>query len=268
MNRDATGSSFSTIARDRLSRAARFPGQAFVFVHGYNNSFEDAVRRTAMIAFDLDFDGATFLFTWPSQGKLTGYSIDRKRARVAAPFLTALLYKIGRELPDVTLHLLAHSTGGEIVLSALSELATNGQGGPRPQFGELILAHADVAPDRLRREFPSIQSLGLGVTSYSSKSDWAMRISHAVRLKGARVGSQPVNIAGVDSIDVTDLSDGPLALNHTVFVDNPLVFGDMARLMATGQRPPNKRTPTFAPVTTSKGTHWRYIRSSGTKVRS
>jgi len=39
-----------------------------------------------------------------------------------------------------------------------------------------------------------------------------------------------------------------LVLNHTVFVDNSLVFGDMNRLMATGQHPPDKRTPFFLRV--------------------
>jgi esterase/lipase superfamily enzyme len=121
--RAEAGTGLSAIARDRLSRAARFPGQAFVFVHGYNNSFEDAVRRAAMIAFDLDFDGAILLFAWPSHSKLAAYRIDRKRARVASPFLVELLTKIAAELPDVKIHVLAHSTGAEIALSALTVLA-------------------------------------------------------------------------------------------------------------------------------------------------
>jgi tetratricopeptide (TPR) repeat protein len=48
------GADLAPFARNRLGRAARFLGQAFVYVHGYNNSFDEAVRRTAMIAFDLD----------------------------------------------------------------------------------------------------------------------------------------------------------------------------------------------------------------------
>jgi Alpha/beta hydrolase of unknown function (DUF900) len=108
VERNECGVEFAAVARDQLSRAARFPEQAFIFVHGYNNSFEDAVQRTAMIAFNLDFDGAAFLFTWPSQEKLAGHDLDRKRARIAAPFLLALLEKIGTALPDVKLHLIAH----------------------------------------------------------------------------------------------------------------------------------------------------------------
>ena len=82
--------------------------------------------------------------------------------------------------------------------------------------------------------------------------------------KRARVGSRPVFIPGVDAIDITGLSAGPLVLNHTVFVDNPLVFGDMHRLMATSDRPPDKRTPLFAPVKTANGIYWMYKRATTT----
>jgi hypothetical protein len=68
----------------------------------------------------------------------------------------------------------------------------------------------------------------------------------------------------VDAIDTTGLGGGRLALNHNVFVYNYLVFGDMARLMATGERPPDKRTPLFVPVTTADRTHWEYKGASGT----
>jgi hypothetical protein len=105
---------------------------------------------------------------------------------------------------------------------------------------------------------PEIKRLNVGVTSYSSAEDWAMWISHRLRSTRARVGSGPIYVPGVDAIDITGLGDGPLALNHNVFVYNYLVFGDMARLMATSERPPDKRTPLFVPVATAGGTHWEY----------
>jgi hypothetical protein len=108
---------------------------------------------------------------------------------------------------------------------------------------------------------PSIRKLGLGVTSYSSAEDWAMWLSRHLRLEGARLGGQPINAAGADCIDITGLGSGPLALNHNVFVSNPLVFGDMARLMNTGIRPPHQRTPLFVSTTTPNRSHWEYRRA-------
>ncbi len=38
---------------------------AFVFIHGYNVQFDDALRRTAQIKKDLDFDGPAILIAGP-----------------------------------------------------------------------------------------------------------------------------------------------------------------------------------------------------------
>jgi hypothetical protein len=43
-----------------------------------------------------------------------------------------------------------------------------------------------------------------------------------------------------------------------------MVFGDMHRLMATGARPPDKRTPFFVPVKARHGTHWTYKSTANT----
>ena len=41
--------------------------EAFVFIHGYNVAFDDAIYRTAQIAYDLSFDGPPILYSWPSR---------------------------------------------------------------------------------------------------------------------------------------------------------------------------------------------------------
>src|SRR6266404_4749210 len=52
---------------------------AFIFVHGYNVTFEDAARRTGQMAYDLGFDGAAIFYGWPSQGSLAGYLVDETK---------------------------------------------------------------------------------------------------------------------------------------------------------------------------------------------
>ena len=67
-------------AQKRLDAASVFPKQVFVFVHGFNVSFENALRRTAQIAYDLNFDGAPFLFSWPSgDGMLELFSYQSRK---------------------------------------------------------------------------------------------------------------------------------------------------------------------------------------------
>ena len=54
--------------------------QVLVFVHGYNNSFEDAVYRFAQIVHDSGTQAVPVLFTWPSKASVLAYGYDRESA--------------------------------------------------------------------------------------------------------------------------------------------------------------------------------------------
>ena len=69
------------LVRERLGASQRFKDHAIVFVHGYNTSFDHAVYRSAQISYDLKFDGAAFLYSWPSGGAVASYTYDRESAR-------------------------------------------------------------------------------------------------------------------------------------------------------------------------------------------
>ena len=76
---DATGryDFFGKLKRAVASaEAAETAREAFVFVHGYNVSFEDAAYRTAQMAFDLEFNGPAIMFSWPSQARTEAYLAD------------------------------------------------------------------------------------------------------------------------------------------------------------------------------------------------
>ena len=62
--------------KGQMQRAAR--DDAFLFIHGYNVTFEGAARRTAQMAYDLGFNGAAVFYSWPSQGTPTAYTIDEQ----------------------------------------------------------------------------------------------------------------------------------------------------------------------------------------------
>src|SRR4051794_27943926 len=52
---------------------ARHGGHVLVFVHGYNNLFDDAVYRTAQIIQDSGYAGTPVLFSWASGGRAVDY---------------------------------------------------------------------------------------------------------------------------------------------------------------------------------------------------
>jgi hypothetical protein len=47
--------------------------KALIFIPGYNNTFEDGIRRLAQLAYDLDYIGVPILYSWPSGGKILHY---------------------------------------------------------------------------------------------------------------------------------------------------------------------------------------------------
>ena len=82
-------------AAPQVRSSARYPGRALIFVHGFNVSFDNALFRAAQIAYDLNFDGPVFLFSWPSRGEagalgsvlaIRHYPYDRESADEAVQF--------------------------------------------------------------------------------------------------------------------------------------------------------------------------------------
>ena len=71
---------FYTQVREVVGHSSR--KEAFVFVHGFNVTFESAVYRTAQIAYDLGFDGAPILYSWPSVGEADRLSSRRQQFRM------------------------------------------------------------------------------------------------------------------------------------------------------------------------------------------
>lgn len=234
----------------------RFEGQAILYIHGYNNSFNDALRRAATIAFDLNFSGPILTFAWCSAERFEFYRKDRKRARVEVQNLLDALLTLGK-IPNLRLNIFAHSTGAEIALNALDRLS---QSNPEqlPLLGELVLAHADVKPSTLARILPSLRALNIGTTSYSSRDDRAMQISRLMRWFGShRLGARPAYFDGVDAIDISGLG-APRDSNHNVFMRSSIVFSDIAQLIPGPKRLPHERSPQFKQVKTAKGVHWAY----------
>jgi esterase/lipase superfamily enzyme len=77
------------IDKDELVHARAESG-ALVFVHGYNTSFDDAVFKTAQIAYDARFPGVPVAFVWPSLHSLTAYDYDRESASFSTDALLEL----------------------------------------------------------------------------------------------------------------------------------------------------------------------------------
>ncbi len=72
-------------------RAAPERHAAFIYIHGYSNSFDDAARRTAQMAVDLDIGALPVFYSWPSKGTFAGYEFDENSAEWTQTHLQAFL---------------------------------------------------------------------------------------------------------------------------------------------------------------------------------
>ena len=127
--------------RSSVERSTR--KSAFVFVHGYNFSFDEAARRTAQIAYDLKFDGVPIFFSWPSQGGIWGYTIDETNVAWTVPHLRQFLTDVASQSGAKQIHLIAHSMGNRALTSAMRDLSFLPESA-RPKFNEVVLTAPDI----------------------------------------------------------------------------------------------------------------------------
>ncbi|WP_445500416.1 alpha/beta fold hydrolase [Microvirga sp. G4-2] len=141
-----------------------------VVIHGFSNTFKDAIERAATIINFYGLDANVFSFTWPSIGTplptplpYTDYFHDRGTARasgVAIARTMRILYDFIDHLPrrDVCrqpLHLICHSMGNYAFRYAVQALMQVPQGEPR----EYIQTADAPAADAEDRPFPALVAM-------------------------------------------------------------------------------------------------------------
>ncbi len=209
-----------------LSRAAR-DRAAFVFIHGYNVTFHDAVRRTAQMAYDLGFEGAAVAYSWPSKGETDDYNEDERRVRHTIANLERFLTLLARRSGARVVHVVAHSMGNRALVAALDLIAEK----RAARFGEVVFAAPDVAADEFEQVFPKLRPAAERFTLYASSKDLALGVSKGIH-GGPRAGDSGEGIVvlpGLESIDVSAVDTS--FLGHSYYGDNKSVLADLKVLL-------------------------------------
>jgi esterase/lipase superfamily enzyme len=233
----------------------------FVFVHGFNVSFEAAARRTAQIAHDLHFAGAPIFFSWPSQAKTWRYTVDETNVIWAVPHLKSFLTELALRSNAQSIHLIAHSMGNRALTQAIYELGYECKQ-ERKLFQQVILAAPDIDADVFRQQIaPALARYSSRVTLYTSANDEALAASklvHGSRRAGESV-SQPVTVTGVETIDVATTDLGPLG--HSYYGSCPLILQDLSAILREAH--PAALRPWLAPVNIQGSMYWRLSDTAG-----
>jgi esterase/lipase superfamily enzyme len=194
---------------------------ALIFVHGFNNTFSDAARRTAQIAFDVGFQGVPVLFSWASRGSPTplGYSADSQTIQWSRGNLERFLEDVLVSTDAQRIYLIGHSMGTQALTTACVALF---QRRPelRHRIKEVILAAPDIDAGIFRRDIaPAMVRIGAPVTIYASSQDRTMSLSKLAAAY-ARVGDVTdglVLVPGIETIDATPIDTG--FLGHSTFAE-------------------------------------------------
>ncbi|MGQ3675771.1 alpha/beta hydrolase [Xanthobacter sp. TB0139] len=216
--------------------------QALVFVHGYNQRFDDAVFRFAQIVHDSGAEVAPVLFTWPSRGSLLAYGYDRESTSYSRDALERLLAFMAKD-PNVSeVSILAHSMGNVVTLEALRQMAIR-NGRILPKIKNVMLAAPDVDVDVFRTFFREIGDERPNFTLFVSQDDKALQVSRRVWGGVPRVGQvdpsqEPYRSEfeknQITVIDLTKLETGD-PLNHGKFAASPMVVQSIGVRLAQGQ---------------------------------
>jgi pimeloyl-ACP methyl ester carboxylesterase len=221
---------FVTALRKQISGS---PGKdVFVFVHGFNQTFEDAARRTAQLAYDLDFDGTPMMYSWPSQGHLYSYFTDQEVIEPTGPRLAEFLDIVTSASGAERVHLVAHSMGNRVMIAALEiYLKAHPRKADRAAFGQLVFTAPDVDRKDFVAAFASLRGIAERTTLYASDSDLALRASKTVHGE-PRAGSAGEGIIRLPGLDTIDMSGLPAdALGHSYYAASGGAVYDLLHLL-------------------------------------
>lgn len=219
--------------------------EVFVFIHGFNNSFQEAAFRTAQIANDIGFlgegsAGVPIMYSWPSTEKKPplGYTQDKTRMSHARPHLVKFITELARTTGAKRINIIAHSMGADLLGLVLAEIA---QMKDKPIFNQIILASPDIDQKDFKQYIaPRMIGMSTRTTVYTSSCDIALEASYLTN--GARrVGDSTdgtIVVKGVETIDASKVDFG--LIGHSYFADARPLLDDMFTLVTQGL-PASKR---------------------------
>jgi esterase/lipase superfamily enzyme/uncharacterized protein YjbI with pentapeptide repeats len=206
-----------------------------LFVHGYNVSFEDAVRRTAQIAYDLEFEGTPVLYSWASQGTLRGYPVDVANNEQTWNHLAQFICDLKSQVIHPVAHLICHSMGGRAVCQAAARLTAK-CAHAELAFKNIIFAAPDVHVSSFRETLPALAQTAERLTLYFCPNDLPLRASRMFH-RSPRAGETALLADGLDTIDASEVLSG--LLRHSVFGERD-VLSDISDLVENGTLPESR----------------------------
>lgn len=213
---------------NKIKESQRTP---LIFVHGFNVRYQEALLRSAQIAYDLKYQGMVILFTWPAgagEGFLEEtllnktYENNLANARASVTLFENFLQKLKEN--KIKSNLIVHSMGHQVVLPALTKLGKNDE----ILINELILNAPDFEAQDFKKSLKNIKKISKRITLYCSHNDKAILASKNFN-NNERLGAC-IAVDGIDSINVGLIDDPAFGLGHGYYSSRP-VLGDVFQVI-------------------------------------
>jgi esterase/lipase superfamily enzyme len=241
--------------------------ELIIYIHGYNNGFNDAALDLAEIWHFLGRKHLPVLYTWPAGHEgisgLRGYNYDRESGEFTIYHLKQFLKSLGRMDEIEKIHIIAHSRGTDVLVSALREVFLEFRAEGKDPEEELRIANVILAaPDLdyevvLQRVVAEHVEAGVGqATLYTSPADKAIRISEWLYGSVARLGhlessvvksklteKQMASIKDNSSIQLIEFKGTADKTGHGYFSSSTAVSSDLITLINTGARAGSPERP-------------------------
>ena len=212
----------------RISKEAKSSnGEATLFVHGYNQSFQEALFRLAQLNADSGQNSPAILFSWPSQANVAGYVADRDSVAYSRDYLTRTLSNLSQAKSVQKTNVLAHSMGSLLTVEALRQIRLTKQD-PVLNRLQIALAAPDIDIDVFQAQMDVIGPMKNPMVVFVSRDDRALQVSRSVAGDHERLGTIDVRDPKVDAaasrynIAFIDIS--------SINTDDPLRHGRYAML--------------------------------------
>ena len=217
-------------------------GRVLVFVHGFNNRYEDSVFRFAQIVHDSGAKVVPVLFTWPSRASIFDYNYDKESTNFSRTALERTLKTLADDpkVKDVTV--MAHSMGTWLAMESLRQLAIR-DGNVPAKISNVILASPDLDVDVFAQQWWELGPRKPKITIFVSQDDRALKASRLLSGGVDRVGqidpsAEPyrskLEVAGITVVDLTRVKSGD-SLNHGKFAESPEIVQLIGQRLVTGQ---------------------------------
>ncbi len=223
--------------------------EVYVFVHGYNNTFDDSVRTIAELWHFFGRQGVPIAYSWPagSSGLLRGYEYDSASSEFTVFHLKQMLRVIA-SCPEVQkVHIICHSRGTDSTINALRELYMEIHASGRDtravlKLGTLVLAAPDIDIDVVIQKILTVRlgQVPERCVMYVCGKDKALELSSWLSGGLERLGELKANTFTPAELDVLRSSktiqivDALVTLTwfgHDYFHSSPAVSSDLILVM-------------------------------------